>query len=390
MASMQAVVSAMRDPLSWSVPIYRAFGIGVRIHIFFFVFAIGLFLRQAYLINPPVTLFDIFLVTVFLLFVVILLHEYGHCYGARSVGGEPREILMWPLGGLALGELPHSSRALFISTAAGPMVNVILCLICTMVMAVSGFLPSLNPISSPYDAVMYNYNDGHTYSSEYGYRFYNANDDTEFKPKSIFDDEGERTIIIPDDPNIVRAVAPTGMVWVQRIFWISWVLLLFNLLPAYPLDGGQLLQAIVWSRRDFARGVTIACYSGYGVGVIGLIVSIATGQPLVMGLAIYMLLTSWMKLRTIDVEDNIYGDFSAGYTSLNRDDDEPQPKRAGPLKRWMQARRAQRIQRLMRERQREDDRMDSLLDKIFQHGRDSLTDEERRFMERISARNKDQ
>lgn len=380
----------MRDPLSWSVPVYRAFGIGVRVHLFFFVFAIGLFLRQAYLINPPVTLLDIFLVTVLLLLGVILLHEYGHCYGARSVGGEPREILIWPLGGLAFSEIPHNARALFITTAAGPMVNVILCTACAIVMAFFGFLPGLNPISSPYDAEMYSFTEGRTYTSEYGYRFYQGVEGEEIKPRSIYNDEGERAIVIPADPNVVRTVAPSGLVWLQRIFWISWVLFLFNLLPAYPLDGGQLLQAIIWKRSDYARGVTIACYSGYVVGVIGLIVSIATGQPLVMGLAIYMLLTSWMKLRTADVEDNIYGDFSAGYTSLERDEDTgPRRKRPGLLKRWMQARKVQRIQRSMRERQQEDERMDSLLDKIFQHGRDSLTDEERRFMERISARNKD-
>ena len=51
-----------------------------------------------------------------------------------------------------------------------------------------------------------------------------------------------------------------------------------------------------------------------------------------------------------------------------------------------QARAARRLQREIEQRQAEDDRMDELLDKIARYGKDALTDEEKRFMERVSAR----
>ena len=59
-----------------------------------------------------------------LLFGIILLHEFGHCFGARYVDGDAKEVLIWPLGGLAFVDVPHTPRALFIATAAGPAVNV--------------------------------------------------------------------------------------------------------------------------------------------------------------------------------------------------------------------------------------------------------------------------
>ena len=52
-----------------------------------------------------------------LLFFVVLLHELGHCFMARRVGGEASEVLLWPLGGLAAVDVPHSARANFLTTA---------------------------------------------------------------------------------------------------------------------------------------------------------------------------------------------------------------------------------------------------------------------------------
>ena len=48
---------------------------------------------------------------VLLLFGIILLHEFGHCFGARYVDGDAKEILIWPLGGLAYVDVPHTPRA---------------------------------------------------------------------------------------------------------------------------------------------------------------------------------------------------------------------------------------------------------------------------------------
>ena len=158
----------MRDPMSWSIPVFRAFGIQVKVHLLFFIFTLGMFLRQVGAKDNPIWWVDVFLFTVVALFGIILLHEFGHCFGARYVDGDAKEVLIWPLGGLAYVDVPHNPRANFITTAAGPGVNVVICLVCVIGMAGAGYLPSLNPLKNPYIAEVYNYQEKRVETSRYG------------------------------------------------------------------------------------------------------------------------------------------------------------------------------------------------------------------------------
>ncbi len=185
-----------------------------------------------------------------------------------------------------------------------------------------------------------------------------------------------------------RAVLPGWVVWAYRIFWLNLVLFLFNMLPAYPLDGGQLLQSLVWARTDHRRGVVVAAYTGMAFAVVFLIVSIAANEALFLGLALFMLYSASMKLMQLESDEGPFGyDFSAGYTSLEKDDEPaPRPKRPGPIARWLQARRARKAAREAEQKQQDEERMDQLLEKIARSGQASLTDEERQFLKRVSAR----
>lgn len=398
----------MRDPMNWALRVFTAFGIPVKIHLFFFVVTLGLFLRQVSDKASPVTTLDILLLTVVILFGIILLHEFGHCFAARFVGGEAHEVIIWPLGGLAMVEVPHAPKPTFIVAAGGPLVNVIICVICAAGLAVGHFFPNLNPLSSPYRSQMHNWWDGRSYTSEYGLKLYKAGTDeivnTPFEEaekayrESGFLREGQ-SIVFSTEANakfaeiyaargVERAVAPLWAVWLNRIFWMSWLLFLFNLLPAFPLDGGQMLQAIIWGRSDYRRGTVVACYSGFVVSVIFLIVSIWQNESLFMGLALFMLYMSSMKLFTLDQEEGPFGyDFSAGYTSLEKDD-EPvaKPKQPGAIARWWSARKAKKLQRAAAQRARDEERKELLLEKIALSGMNSLTSEERRFLEQFSSK----
>ncbi len=399
----------MRDPMSWSLKVFQAFGIPVRVHVFFFVITLGLFLRQVGMKDNPVWWVDLLVYTVFLLFLIILLHEFGHCFGARYVEGEAKEVLIWPLGGLAYVDVPHTPRANFIATAAGPFVNVLICLGCAVGLATAGFLPNANPLTpvlSPYVSEMYNFHDGRDYTSEYGLKMYKPGT-AEAIPSPVDGYEKtlkelgvtSRKITWPPEQTATwaanmaplgaeRALAPGWAVWLNRAFGLSWILFLFNLIPAYPLDGGRLLQSFVWGRTDYRRGVVVAAYSGFAVSVVFLLVSIAVNEALFMGLALFMLYESSMALHRLEADDGPFGyDFSGGYTTLEKDDEPaPKPKRLGWFARWRAARRARRQQRVAEERARDEERMDQLLDKIARSGKDSLTDEEKRFLERVSAR----
>src|SRR5262245_25708971 len=101
----------MRDPLSWSFPVARLFGITVRIHFLFPLVALGLIGRAASLDKLGMGLWVDAAMLMGLLFLTVLLHEFGHCFAARHVGGDASEVLLWPLGGLAYCDVPHNPRA---------------------------------------------------------------------------------------------------------------------------------------------------------------------------------------------------------------------------------------------------------------------------------------
>jgi len=183
-------------------------------------------------------------------------------------------------------------------------------------------------------------------------------------------------------------VASGWLIWLYRIFWLNMILFLFNMLPAYPLDGGQLLQSVVWARTDHRRGVVVAASTGMAFAIVFLIVSMAANESMFLALSLFMLYSASMKLAQLEADEGPFGyDFSAGYTSLEKDDEPaPRPKRPGPIRRWLDARKARKTARAAEETRRDEERMDQLLEKIARSGQGSLTDEERQFLKRVSAR----
>ena len=96
----------------------------------------------------------------------------------------------------------------------------------------------------------------------------------------------------------------------------------------------------------------------------------------------------WIMLET-GGEEGLFGyDFSQGYTSLERDQIQAAPpvRKVSWWRRWLQRRAARRMQRELEQREAEERRLDELLDKLHRQGRGSLTDEEQRFMKRVSDR----
>src|SRR5579884_1384746 len=118
----------MRDAFTWSFPIGYLFGITVRVHFVLPIMFIGLVWRAT---DPkwfPVAgSWADMAVILGLMFLSVLLHEFGHCFAARRVDGDADEVLLWPLGGLARCDVPRTPWANFITALGGPMVNILLC-----------------------------------------------------------------------------------------------------------------------------------------------------------------------------------------------------------------------------------------------------------------------
>jgi len=152
------------------------------------------------------------------LFAIVLLHEFGHALACRQTGGIADRIVLWPLGGIAFVNPPRRPGAMLWSIAAGPLVNVILLPILSIALTVSG----------------------------------------------------------------IGAEEPTDLgLFLYHVWWINLGLLIFNILPVYPLDGGQILRALLWFPLGEIRSLQIASVIGL-VGSIGL-----AGLMLLLGTPIF-------------------------------------------------------------------------------------------------------
>ena len=173
-----------------------------------------------------------------LLFLSVLMHEFGHCFAARFMDGEADEILMWPLGGLAfVRSLPNTPLAHFVVAVGGPLVNVVLCASTGVVLYfVFEHLPPLNPF---WDWCRH------------------------YKSTSIG--------VVPWTWHTLPDPVPEEMleknlhvILLLRLFWVNWILLLFNtILIGFPFDGGRMLQAALWPRLGYYQATKLAIYSGF-------------------------------------------------------------------------------------------------------------------------------
>ena len=390
----------MRDFMGWSVPLFRVFGITVRLHFLYILITLILIIAAVSRDKDNSFWWEFVLVWVVMLFVCVLLHELGHCFAARSVGGDANEILIWPLGGLAYTDLPNNPRAHFISTAGGPAVNLGLSLVAATALLSASYVPPLNPFNfdTLYYPELYNWKAEKSYIGSKDVRWVNEKGERIEGHPAVLQD-GSGVVIVKEfkawhaRPDLSLGRLPDWTLWVSRFFWLNWVLFLFNLVPAIPLDGGRMLQTAVWARSDSRHATVVTAYTGFAVALVFFVISLFTPNSLLFFAAMIIIFFSYRSLALMEMEggDSFMGyDFSQGYTSLERgEEEEPKPrpkKRPGPIARWLQARRARRLQREAEQRAADEARLDELLDKIHRQGKESLTDEERRFMDRVSGR----
>jgi Zn-dependent protease len=170
------------------------------------------------------------------LFLIVLTHEFGHSLACRQVGGTANRIVLWPLGGVAFVKPPQRPGAMLWSIAAGPLVNVALLPILYAALVMAGSM---------------------------GW---------------------EQTM--PDAYTLLGGIS-----------WINLWLLCFNMLPIYPLDGGQILRSLLWFVMGRARSLMVATILGF-VGVVGFFGLAVLKQSVWLGaIAVFMLLNCWGGLQ---------------------------------------------------------------------------------------------
>jgi Zn-dependent protease len=214
-----------------SIRLFRVYGINVFIHWSWFLIAV-------YEIQGRTNRYSSIYWNVLeylALFLIVLMHEFGHSLACRQVGGQADQIVLWPLGGVAYVSPPQRPGAMLWSIAAGPLVNVPLAL-------VLGF------------------------------------------------------ILFTDRPVHFMGVSSDVTTFIWAILSINAGLLIFNLLPIYPLDGGQILRSLLWFIFGRANSLMIASIIGFaGVGVL-VLAALLRQSIWVAIIAGFILLNCWQGL----------------------------------------------------------------------------------------------
>jgi Zn-dependent protease len=139
------------------------------------------------------------------IFVLVTLHEFGHAFACRSTGGRADRIVLWPLGGVAVVEPPERPGAWLWSIAAGPLVNLAL----VPVLGLAWWAGAAAGLAD---------------------------------------------------------TAPQLSELVGAVFVMNAAMLIFNLLPFYPLDGGQIVRSLLWFVVGRSRSLLVTSLLGW-VGV---------------------------------------------------------------------------------------------------------------------------
>jgi stage IV sporulation protein FB len=214
----------------WSLNIGSIAGTKIRVHITFLLFLGWIFFASYAAGGPQEAWYG--LAFMLLLFACVVAHEFGHIFTARAFGVSTPDVTLLPIGGVArLERIPEEPHQEFLVAIAGPLVNVAIALI---LLAFAG---------------------AHL------------------------------------DVGALAAVESTKISLIDRLADVNLFLAAFNMIPAFPMDGGRVLRALLASRLGFVRATEIAAYVGQGLafvlGFAGLF-----WNPLLIFIAIFVYLAA--------------------------------------------------------------------------------------------------
>lgn len=214
-------------------------GIPVKLHwTFWFIFLLVPYVGWMEGMSPYDT--AIFMLLTLCLFFCVLLHEYGHALTAARYKIETQDIILSPIGGIArMRKMPDKPIQEIVVALAGPAVNVVICILLGVFIRVMGwnFIPMM---------------------------------------------EG------PSFSNVE--------IFIVTIFWMNAILFIFNLIPAFPMDGGRVFRAILALRWSKLKATTIAAYAGQAIAAIFILIGIWNYQFVLPFIGIFIIVTGKSEL----------------------------------------------------------------------------------------------
>lgn len=234
-----------------ALPLFTYKGIQVRLHWSFI--ALPLFVGwSAYNEGLGWGQVGLRLGMVAIVFACVVLHEFGHALTARRFGVGTRDITLLPIGGVAsLERMPEEPRHEFWITVAGPAVNLVIALIAILLMAVLGLT-------------------------------------------SFFTD----------------LFLGGASLWTNALLFLAGIniwLFLFNLIPAFPMDGGRILRSVLAMRLGRERATRIAAGLGRGVAILGIGYGLVSGQPFLALIGFFVFVAAGAEARNVAQREQLRG-----------------------------------------------------------------------------------
>ncbi len=238
--------SGVRDStaMRWSFTIGKIAGIRVELHVTFLLFIGWIALSQGLVGgNPIAALGTVGLVLT--VFGCVLLHELGHALTARRFGIRTRDIVLLPIGGVArLERMPDKPQQEIVVAIAGPAVNVAIA--AALLAAIQTF--HLPPVSSAF--------------------------------KGGF---------------------------IEQLFVFNVMMFVFNLVPAFPMDGGRVLRAVLALRLPYARATRIASLVGQGIALVFGLVGLLNNNVMLMFIALFVFLAASEERALVQTRSSLSG-----------------------------------------------------------------------------------
>jgi Zn-dependent protease/predicted transcriptional regulator len=199
--------------MSWSIKLFKIRGIDVKIHLTFVLILIWAAYRWSSITGAGWKGAAFGVVATLLLFVAVTLHELGHSFQALKFGVRVHDITLMPMGGLAqMEEIPEKPSQELRITLAGPLVN----------FSIAALLIGLGAL---------------------------------LQVRSV--------ISLQELAQSLWQVSWSGML--AYLTMANLAIGLFNLIPAFPMDGGRVLRALLATRIDYGKATTIAIFIGQGL-----------------------------------------------------------------------------------------------------------------------------